>query len=294
MFARSLTRSSVSLRAARYARPAFVSTPYTVSKNYYSSFDKKTTAEKEAMRKNLIIESQLNLDPKIENVKIPQGLSTALNRILMPLLHFAHQENSLDKARDQLQQLSETMKDPISEELFLNDWVSKPDSLGLIPVVRAVVEQLDETKDLKQIPEVFEAFSYVYRQLANERTVRVILPSKPSAAEEELLENELKAFYYKDPSVKLTLQVSVNEDIGSGRIYCFDDTMLDLTTTNFTQELKAAMNQPRNDYLDTVKELKDLIKRPLNYDLKPSNKIYKEQLANYQNKVMTACGFVAS
>ena len=96
-----------------------------------------------------------------------------------------------------------------------------------------MLEQLEETKTLKKLPEICEAFSYVYRQLSNKRVVRVILPNKPSSEEIDLLENELKAFYYKDPNVKLTLQVSVNPDIGAGRIYCFDDNMLDLTTTNF-------------------------------------------------------------
>lgn len=133
------------------------------------------------------------------------------------------------EVRAQLAELSELLDDPSEYDVFLDALLYNPDSLDFLPPVRAAVDELNDLNQLKKIAELDEAFAFLYRQMSNERNVRVILPSEPSENEVDILENELKAFYFRDPSVDLDLDIRINPKIGTGRIYCFDEFMLDLT-----------------------------------------------------------------
>ena len=129
------------------------------------------------------------------------------------------------------------MDDPAEYEYF--ELQVKSGSLShLSPGTIAAVEELNEHKLLKDIPQLYEAFDHVYCNTSNERSVGVILPAEPSDEEIEVLENELKAFYFKDMNIELNLDISVRSTIGTGRIYCFGDHMLDLTTTDFVSKKK--------------------------------------------------------
>ena len=138
----------------------------------------------------------------------------------------------LANVRDELEDLTDQVNDPMEYE-FLEYEASSDTLEDLSDPTLAALQELNENRNLKKLPELFEAYMSLYSQLSNEREVNIILPGEPTSQELEILENELKAFYYKDTSISLTLKVSVNPAIGAGRIYCFDDYMLDLTTTDF-------------------------------------------------------------
>jgi hypothetical protein len=209
--------------------------------------------------------------------------------------------------RDELEELTEKVNDPMEYEYL--EYEASTDTLeDLSEPTLAAVQELNDSRHLKRLPQLFEAYMYMYSQLSNEREVSIILPGEPSALELEILENELKAFYYKDPSVTLTLNVSVNPAIGAGRIYCFNDYMLDLTTTDFvssfhfmddpvsnkvmpkTRELQATMDVKKNELEDAMKELEEIFRKPLNADLPTSNTKYAASHKRLLNQIYVACG----
>merc|ERR1712130_884040 len=86
----------------------------------------------------------------------------------------------------------------------------------------------------------------------------------------------------------------VNPAIGAGRIYCFDDYMLDLTTTDFTRELQTVMDARKNELEDTINELDELLRKPVNADLPAANSNYTASHKKLLNQMYVACGFAGS
>jgi len=286
MFARS------TIAASRFAvrSPVFKGTQFVPKCNYAGAEEIKDIKEKENLRKKILSQNQSNFTAGMEKIKFPQGLSPALNRILIPLVGAAIEEKTLKVVRDELRDLTAQVNNPMQfEYLELDASSNKLDKYS--PFTRAAIQELQFNKDLKKIPQLYESFSYIYSQLSDEREVTIILPGKPSEAEVKTLENELKAFYFKNPKILLTLKVSVNPSVGAGRIYCFDEFMLDLTTTQFTKELKASLNTRKNEFSDAVKSLDEIFRKPLNGDCNPSNKLYVSGFKQYTSKIEQAAGF---
>lgn len=288
MFARSFARSTSALRSVGVGAPRVF-----IPRASMAGFADKSDTEKKNLRKSLLSGSQINVSDEVAKLRVPDGISPALSRILMPLLDFAVQEKSIGTVRDELQALTARVQNPMEYEYFEHE-TNTGTLEELSPATLAAVQELHSTKHLKRIPDLFEAYMFMYSQLSNERNVSVILPSKPSKEELDILEHELKAFYFKNPNIVLTLDVKINPAIGSGRIYCFGDYMLDLTTTDFTKNLRAAMNASKNDFHDCMKELEELYRKPVNSDLAPKNTLTKEGFEKYSGQVLTACGLQAA
>jgi len=293
MFRRSLVRSSVALRAGRKAVQSRVFVPTHTFCSSTSTEDQLNESKKLALRKRMNNDNQLQLAPEVAALKMPNGLSPDLARILMPLVNFAYEGKIISDVRDELEDLTDQVNDPMEYEFL--EYEANSDTLeDLSDPTLAAVQELNENRNLKKIPELYEAYMSLYSQLSNEREVNIILPGEPTSQELEILENELKAFYYKDPSISLTLKVSVNPAIGVGRIYCFDDYMLDLTTTDFTRELQTVMDARKNELEDTINELDELLRKPINADLPASNTNYVASHKKLLNQMYVACGFAAS
>jgi hypothetical protein len=177
----------------------------------------------------------------------------------------------------------------VLEERLQNDPETVKNELET-PVVVAILE-LYANNQLQKITELNDGFSYVYHQIASERGVKVILPAEPSAEEVELLSNELKAFYYKNPDIDLRLDITVNKEIGVGRIYCFKSFLLDLTTKNVEKQMEETMMAKNLELSTALREYESLMKRPLNEDLPKKNTLYETKLRKYLHHFNVACGF---
>merc|ERR1712063_90133 len=280
-----------SLRFGRFKQPVVAATQVISARYAGSSEDHKH----EQLRKEYLNANQpADFGPQVEKLDFPIGTSGLMTRILKPLVSAGINNNSLDEINAQLESIAELPDDPIAFEQFNIVMTKSADKLKLNPAVLAALQELHQNKKLKKVTALQEAFAHLYRQLADNRKIQVILPAEPTTEEVDILKNELKAFYFKDPSFAVDLEVSVNEAIGVGRIYCFEEHMLDLTTTSFTQELRNEMETPKREFKSLIDELDSILKRPLNGDLPVSNTIYQSVVDKYSHRLDVACGFVAS
>lgn len=289
MFCRSLLRSSRVLRTARYASPKFSTPTFVASRTCIVDM----TQEQIDLEKEMIPHQQ-TFNSALDNIRLPKGIDSTLTRLLLPLLDYATQNNELDTIKDQMEKLLQIFKDPIEMEEFQEAFATSPDSLDLSPAVFAVVEEVLHGKLTSKFEELCEGYMHVCRQLSKDRALGVVLPSEPTKEEIDIMENELKAFYFKDPEINLTLNVTISPGLGHGRIYCFSDNMIDLTTTDFATAYRAAADAPTEEFISVIKQFEDLLKKPVNYDLAPCNKLHQEGFNRDVNKVFAACGFIAS
>jgi len=284
MFRRSLIQASVlSFRSSKYIKPSLCVIPKS---NFTSSGVKLN--EKKQPTFSVTFENQL----KLTDVKFKLGISPEVKRLLIPVFHHAQKKNLLETVRNELCQLTEIAKNPFESERFIEDIEERKYEFSV--VITALLEQVFEDKLFADIPSITEHYIYLYRQVSKERAVQVLLPGVPTKEEVDILENELKAFYYKDPNIELDLKIQVNESIGTGRIYCFDEHVIDLTTSDIVTELNAPRESRKEQFRNTIDEFNAVLKTPLNSDLPAKNQLYQEGLQNYLQKIRVACGFAPS
>ena len=94
-----------------------------------------------------------------------------------------------------------------------------------------IIEQLAENRAIDKLPIVVSILEDLEGQFFEKYDVSIILPETPSDADVQLLRTELLDCYF-GKEVNLNLTIQVDEKIGKGRIYCFKNFMLDLSTSS--------------------------------------------------------------
>jgi len=229
----------------------------------------------------------------LDKITFPADVGPRTIQILGPVIPYVHKHKLFRTVRDELHTISELTKDPINEDLIKEN--IDTDNLKLSPITTVIIQELIEEDEFssENLDDIFTAFESVHNQILNAREASVILGGQPSEKEVELLENELKAFYYKDMDVDLTLNIEIQPKIGYGRIYCFEEQMLDLTSGNYISQINRIEKQKVNQLQEIKTGFDELISNPLNADLPTSNKIFSTSFNKYLTKMNVACGFAA-
>ena len=94
-----------------------------------------------------------------------------------------------------------------------------------------IIDQLVQNRLTAKLPIVVSILEDLEAQFFEKYDVTIILPETPSEADVQLLKTELLDCYF-GKEVNLNLSIQVDEKIGKGRIYCFKNFMLDLSTSS--------------------------------------------------------------
>lgn len=202
------------------------------------------------------------------------------------LFRTAYSNGTIETVREELLEVAEECKEEDFFHILQNEDIDE--ALGVSPELRIVLEELVANGRSKQIPKLAADFDTVCRDAFNEMHVKVIVAQPINDEEREDIEYELTDAYLSEGG-ELFLTVEVDPEIVGGRIYVFENHIMDLSVKQIVDEwYNMKMEVLNKEYDETIGLLDKHVALPTG---STSNRKFKAALADREQKLLQHLGY---
>lgn len=202
------------------------------------------------------------------------------------LFRTSYNNGTIETVREELREVAEECKEEDFFHILQNEDINE--ALGVSDELRIVLEELVANGRAKQIPKLAADFDAVCRDAFNEMHVKVIVAQPIDEEEREDIEDELTEAYLSEGG-ELFLTVEVDPEIVGGRIYVFENHIMDLSVKQIVDEwYNIKMDILNKEYDEAVGKLDKHVALPTG---PTSNKKFRAHLAESEQRLLQNLGY---
>jgi F0F1-type ATP synthase delta subunit len=200
--------------------------------------------------------------------KLPSAVGGHTANMVEVLFRTAVENNTLATVRAELKQVREETKEE-DFMVMLKQEASLEKVLDVSLETRVLLEELAETNKLNDVIRIQEDFELTCREALNEVHVSVITHTAYPADAKKAVEKDLQDNYV-DKGKSLVAEFSVDPQIIGGRIYCFEDNIMDMSVKQMIEQ----WHEEKQDTLRAInnEQVAELAAQFAQPETAPSNK----------------------
>lgn len=200
--------------------------------------------------------------------KLPSSVGGHTANMVEALFRTSVENGTLDLVREELKQVREETKEE-DFMVMLKQEQSLEKVLDVSLETRVLLEELAQTNKLKDILRIQEDFELACREALNEVHVSVITHTEYPADAKKAVEKDLQDSYV-EKGKKLVAEFTVDPQIIGGRIYCFEDNIMDMSVKQMIEQ----WHEEKQDTLRAInnQQMAELSAQFAQPETPPSNK----------------------
>jgi len=220
--------------------------------------------------------------------KLPSSIGGHTSNMVETLFRTAVENGNLDVVREELKQVREETKEE-DFMVMLKQEESLEKVLSVSLETRVLLEELAQANKLKDLVRIQEDFELACREALSEVHVSVITHAEYPAEAKKAVEKDLQDNYV-GKGKNLKAEFSVDPQIIGGRIYCFEDNIMDMSVKQMIEQ----WHEEKQDVLRSInnEQMAELAAQFAQPKTAPSNKGMVAAVKAHANAVEKRLGYV--